>query len=258
MKVRRLQELTNEQQKKLEFIKGFLIMFFAFILVSIVYTKLFLPGIISEAKNEIIQSHKSEEISILTTKLSLNKGNKINLENTEFVKVPVEFAPNDLITNINEISDMVLKFDIPDNTFIIPSMLIKVNEEMTNDLRKQDYTHIRLNSNIAPKQYIDIRIKYIDGTDYLVASKKEVIEANVNLLVILINDKERYYINSATVDASLNSAELYTTIYVDPINQTPANVDYTVNPEIEKLINLNNNIIDESILKLKEENIKQE
>lgn len=60
------------------------------------------------------------------------------------------------------------------NTVVTSSMIAKSDEKTTNDLRIQEYNMLRLSSQIAAEDYIDIRFRMPSGEDYIVVSKKKV------------------------------------------------------------------------------------
>ena len=69
---------------------------------------------------------------------------------------------------------LIAKIDMKANTVVTSSMIAKSDEKTTNDLRIQEYNMLRLSSQIAAEDYIDIRFRMPSGEDYIVVSKKKV------------------------------------------------------------------------------------
>jgi len=130
-------------------------------------------------------------------------------------------------------------------------MLIKVDEEITDPIKNQDYDWIKVHAFLQPNDYVDIHLKEKDGTDTIVASKKKILNLNGTVFAINISEEERAYINNATVKASLMEGELYTSIYPDPENQKPASVTYKLDSEIEEKIKNDPNIVKKSAESMK-------
>ena len=53
-------------------------------------------------------------------------------------------------------------------------MITDSDSPLTNDLRVQEYNMIKISSQIASEDYIDIRLRMPSGLDYIVISKKKI------------------------------------------------------------------------------------
>lgn len=113
-------------------------------------------------------------------------------------------------------------------------------------LREVEYDFIDVSSNISIGDYVDIRIMYPDGTDYIVASKKQIIGLNDTKLVadIYCLEEEILLLDSAVVDAYLyEGTKIYVTKYILPGLQEPSVVNYSPSAVISELIGINPNIV---------------
>lgn len=137
--------------------------------------------------------------------------------------------------------------DIAANTPIMKVMLTE--EIIKDDLREQEFNMILLPSNIKKDQYIDLRIGFSNGEDYIVLSKKKVrdIDLNTNTIWLWMDEQDILTASSAIVDAYLHKAtKLYTVIYVEPSIQKPALPTYPVNQSVLAIMQENPNIVAEA------------
>jgi len=144
--------------------------------------------------------------------------------------------------------------DIEENNPIYKIMLTE--ESVTNDLREQEFNMIFLPSNIEKGDYIDVRIGFPNGEDYIVLSKKLVRDVNTSshTVWIWLNEEEILTMSSAIVDAYIHKGtKLYTVAYVEPTLQKEAITNYPVNTDVLTIINENPNIVVEASKKLSEE-----
>jgi len=142
------------------------------------------------------------------------------------------------------------KYSIRDLEPNIPIMCFSVAEEfLQSDIREQEFHFFQLPTYLDDSQYIDVRISFPNGEDYIVLTKKKVQKVNLetNTLWLWLSEKEILQISSATVDAYIQEGTtIYTTLYVEPSLQEAAIVTYPVNPSVLILIQNNPNIIEEA------------
>jgi hypothetical protein len=99
-------------------------------------------------------------------------------------------------------------FDISAGSQILKGSLTSVNYE--DDVREMEFKFIYSGINIAEGDVVDVRIKFPDGTDYIIISKKTVEGLGENGEVILnVTEEELLLMDAAAVDAFIYSAERY-------------------------------------------------
>ncbi len=149
-------------------------------------------------------------------------------------------------TGYADASDMgkILLVDIPAGTELTKVMLDRAEED--NGLREAEYDFIDITSNIEKYDYVDIRILYPDGTDFIVLSKKQIKGLNDTKLVCDIwnSEEELLMLDSACVDAYLyEGTKIYMTKYIMPQVQEESEVNYVPSVQTGELISENPNII---------------
>lgn len=250
--------LTKEQQIKKSFKKGIAIGTIAVACVAGAYQFIVIPNIIEDQKTTTItQIDRKNQIDVLVLDKDLSQGDIISDDVIKTITFDKNKIPEDILKGREDLKDKVARMNLKANTIITNSMLLKSEDILTTDLRKQDYDHILLNVNLEPGMFIDVRYKKKDGTDFIVAAKKKVIDRQDGTMIINITEKERQYINNATVSAALTEATMYTTIYVDAENQPAAKITYELNEAVKEMINKDPNIVKASQIEIKNRNKKQ-
>ncbi|WP_145950047.1 hypothetical protein [Paenibacillus sp. Y412MC10] len=92
--------------------------------------------------------------------------------------------------------------------------------------------------------FVDVRIKFPTGQDYILLSKKKVEDLSNNRVWYHMDEKEILSMSSGIVDAYLNDATIYALSYVDPYMQEKAVVTYPPNAKVLDLIDSDPNIVD--------------
>ncbi len=140
------------------------------------------------------------------------------------------------------------KISIPAGTIITNSMITTLSDALTNDKRIQEYSSIVLPSELKTGDYIDIRFELPTGQDYIVLSKKEVVNTNESTIWLNVSESEILLLNSAMVEAwTITGTKLYAIEYVDAGMQDAAKVTYKPSAEVTDLINNNPNITKEAM-----------
>ena len=118
-------------------------------------------------------------------------------------------------------------------------------EDFPDDLRMMEYTVINLPNRLEEGSFIDVRIMFPNGLDYIILSKKKVIDhwreegRQDSLIYLHMTEEEILRMSSAIVDASLvEGSSLYAVEYVAPdIEKTTKT--YPANLEVLELISIN-------------------
>lgn len=161
--------------------------------------------------------------------------------------------PGDAVVSPEEALGKVMRCDIAKNTVTTESLFF-TEGDYPDDLRLTEYTVMNLPQKLDVGSFIDVRIMFPNGMDYIVLSKKETIDlvksenGQTSFLWLHINEEEILRMSSAIVDASLvEGARLYAVIYVAPDIQKEAIMTYPANSEVLGLILTNPNIVDRAI-----------
>ena len=139
------------------------------------------------------------------------------------------------------------------------------NIEISDDIRLHNFSYVELNNMISNGDYVDVRINFDDGSDYIVLSKKRVEGISVydsvlgtdNELWINVSEEEILRMSSAVYDcATKENCRLYAVKYISEL-QKEAYVTYPVNQIVAALIQSDPNIIDRATQML-DDNIRDQ
>lgn len=122
--------------------------------------------------------------------------------------------------------------DIKPEEPVMTNMVTKL--EITQDMREYEISVADLMVDQQPNDYIDVRIMFPTGDDYLVLSKKQVknLVLNSSLFYTHMSEEEILRLASATIDAyTITGTKIYVTRYVEGNIQQAGTPDYLVKQE---------------------------
>ncbi len=180
-------------------------------------------------------------------------------EDLEILELPQNIASQALAPINQAVYGQRLNADVRAGTILHSSMLYQ-GQQLASDLRIFELNGLRGQKQIAVADVVDVRINFPSGLDYVVLSKKRLIDfwpiANQETIscVFHLDEKEILRLSSAVVDAYLHKGSyLYLTKYISSNNQQAAAVTYPVNTSVQKLIAIDPNIVDKAMDNLKAE-----
>lgn len=179
-----------------------------------------------------------------TTVCVLNKtikaGNQITQADIVTKNVSKDASPADATM---QIVGSVAKIDLSAGTIISSSMINANSEQVTADLREQEYNMIALPTKLEKGDFIDIRLQLPNGGDYIVVSKKKILNCDASTIWLNMNEEEIELMSSAIIEYYIMAgSKLYATTYTEPGIQTAAVGTYVPSSEVVKLITSNPDI----------------
>lgn len=192
---------------------------------------------LAEANNTITTNTKQVYVAAKAIKY----GEVISEENITSVEAIVSLDSSMFLSS-TEIGSTA-RVDIPEGSVLTTNMVTKT--ECDNTLRETEFDVLVLNSNLTNGDFVDVRIRYKNGEDYVVLSKKCVKNLSLRNAICYMDviEEEMQLISSAIVDAGVYGAILYTTTYLDPATQEASVVTYQPSTDVLRLINNNPNIL---------------
>ena len=152
---------------------------------------------------------------------------------------------------------LIAKVDMKMNTIITSSFIARSDEMDTDDVRIQEYNSLVLPVDLFTGDYIDVRLMFPNGQDYIVISKKMVTIPDVNgeyltdTIQVKMREDEILTMANAIVEAyKVDGAKLYATKYSDAGSQTASSPTYVVSDEVAKLIEADPNIVAKAMTEL--------
>lgn len=214
---------------------------------------------ILDIKNSAIEEYfKSHPTSLIYIAASEKKAGEV-LTDQDLIPAEIssDILPADAITDPSSVLGKVTRCNISKNTAITKSVLYE-EEDYPDDMRLVEYTTVNLPQKLEPMEFIDIRIMFPNGLDYIVLSKKQVkdlqrqsSENQKNTIWFHSGEEEILRMASAMIDASVvDGTILYAVPYVAPDIQSEAVKTYPSNPEVQSLILQNPNIVQKAVTEL--------
>lgn len=255
-----------QRQKRVSFLLGMLVML---IIAAIIIALLFMQ-LINLKKAQDAAKAAERTVYVVSTDVASGSGIQISAidgdtERTANVSqevadnkvVPENFATaSDFYTDESlsqARSDLVAKIDLKEGTILTKDMLTTSSEQVTNDLRKQEYNMLSLPTDLVSGDFVDVRIRFGNGQDYIIAAKKQVTIPKIagapaeGVININLSEDETIAMSSAIIETyQLKTAEMYVSRYTDPGMQVAAIPTYPVNAEALNLMDSNPNLLEEA------------
>lgn len=146
----------------------------------------------------------------------------------------------------------LFKIELKKGTVLTQEMLVESEDVTSHDTREQEYNMIILPTYLQPDDYVDIRLRLLSGEDYIVASKKKVVDTNETTIWMNLSEDEILTLSNAIVEAYImGGAELYATTYIEPGIQGTATVTYVPSMSVIQLIENDPNVVQKAKEELK-------
>lgn len=185
-------------------------------------------------------SNIGEMVTIYKVVRDVKSGNEILQEDLEPIDIPCITAEG-YITDINEIVGKYYVVNLKAGAKISDDVI--VDYEMASDLRLLDVVVDEMPFGLEAGDYIDLRIVFPDGEDFLVLDKNKVEDINGNTVKLLVRGSDFHSIESAYSDKALyTSTKLYLTQYLQSKVQESSKRYYPINLEALQAMTIDTNI----------------
>ncbi len=194
---------------------------------------------LSEVRNEMNENKKTVFIALS----DMRTGEILTKDKVE-EKTVYSSQPSENHISKNELGK-ALMIDIPKGTHIVKGMLAK--NLVSSVLREIEYDVIHISPNIVANDYVDVRIFYPNGENYIVMSKKSLkgLQPGTPLCYIWVDEEEILKMSAAIVDAaSYEGSKIFVTKYIEPSIQDASIITYVPNISVLTLIEHDPNIVE--------------
>ena len=230
-----------QRKSRNSFLLGMLLML---VIAAVVVGILFMQ-IMGMKKEEAKVNSSSKTVYMLTR--DIKSGEAITASDVKSTKVVTDMTTDHIATSSNMSDATIAKVDLPKGAILSTSMITTTDEKLTDDMRVQEYNMLILPTDLAKQDYVDIRIMFPNGQDYIVVTKKRVLQSSANTIFIKMSEDEILSISNAIVEAyRVEGSMLYATKYEDPGMQNAATPTYPVSRETLAVIEKDPNIVNEA------------
>lgn len=202
-------------------------------------------------------------VDVFTVVAEVKPGTQLTSDMLQSMRVPVSCTNDDFCLYMSDIvgaavttnedgekvpaSGYYAKTTIHVGTPITKSLLMA--EPLQNSTRELDINVTHWPVGLTVGDYVDIRMTYPEGEEFIVLSHKRVNEINNQTLKIMMNENEQAIWQSALfefyiygVSGSGKGVDLYASKYIEPGVQNPAVAFYSPSSNIMNVVRLNHNI----------------
>jgi hypothetical protein len=227
-----------------------------FIMAAVLILLLAAAGVFIKKKNDaniIAQRDKQiselqeelEAIGTLVTVYQLNMDVKSGTKMQDFqfstIDVPEFAVPANVVTSLEDIKNFYYKISLSTNTIVTSDMVMQ--QRLTDDERTLDVVLDEIPIGIEVGDYVDIRIAFPLGQDFIAMTHKEVVEINGSTIKLIVSQQDFYSYQSMQTDSALYaSTKAYGSTYVEGGVQAAAKQYYPVNLDVLKTMLLDPNI----------------
>ena len=235
----------NPMQKKARnsFLLGMLI---TFVICAVLVAALYMLTILPEKKKE---DTRGKEVTAYVLNRDIKSGEKVTVDmftpiSTYQSMVPQNYINSANVASLDENKALIAKIDMSKNTVVTTNSVVTEDQTVTNDIRTMEYNMFTLPINVDIGDFVDIRITFPNGQDYIIASKKEIKNIQGNTITFELPEQDILMLNSAIVESYIMTASnIYIAKYVEPGLQEKATNTYTPTAEVVKLIASDSNIV---------------
>ena len=235
----------NPMQKKARnsFLLGMLI---TFVICAVLVAAFYMLTILPEKKKE---DTRGKEVTAYVLNRDIKSGEKVTVDmftpiSTYQSMVPQNYINSANVANLDGNKALIAKIDMSKNTVVTTNSVVTEDQTVTNDIRTMEYNMFTLPINVDIGDFVDIRITFPNGQDYIIASKKEIKNIQGNTITFELPEQDILMLNSA-IDESyiMTASNIYIAKYVEPGLQEKATNTYTPTAEVVKLIASDSNIV---------------
>lgn len=196
-------------------------------------------------ENEVLQKEVDDYNANLTTVYQVvtdvKANNSIVSTDIEAVQTLAGSVPENVITDEDDLMNKMYKIDLDAFTYLTEDMI--ETEILTDDMRELDVVLDEVPIGIEEGDYVDIRIVFPEGQDFIVMTHKKIVSMSNNVLKLIVGEDDFYSYESAKTDKSYyNTTKLYAVRYVEAGLQSAAKDYYPVSLGVLKTRILDPNI----------------
>lgn len=182
-----------------------------------------------------------------TVQTSMDTSKIISSDDFEFTDTNGEIIAKYNDDGSEKQKQLIMKVSVPAGTMVTKEMLSEVDEQVTDDLRLQEFNMILLPSQLKNGDYIDVRYSLPGGEDYVVLAKKKVIATTQTGVWLKLSEEEVLTMENAIVEAyQITGSKLYALEYVEPGMQGALTPTYPVSQATLTIIQNTPNIVQEA------------
>lgn len=201
------------------------------------------------ALNQQVEDFQQNMTDVYSVSKNVKAGNAIDFDALTTVTVPSDSIPENAITDEEDLTDKLYKIDLKAGTYLTTDMVMQ--DKLTDNMRELDIVMDEIPLGLEEGDYVDVRISFPLGQDYIAMSHKRVLGITGNTVKLVVIEHDFYRYESMKTDlASYPSTKIYAAKYVEAGIQKKSKVYYPPNLDVIKQSILDPNMDTEDFLTL--------
>ena len=207
---------------------------------SAIVTRNNLNAQIEEYENELAE-YESRFVTVYQVATDVKANNSVMATDLRECEADISSVPENVITDPDELSSMMYKIDLSAGTYLTSDMVMP--ELLTDDMRELDVVLDEIPIGLQEGDYVDVRVSFPLGQDYIAMTHKKVLTISRNVLKLVVGEDDFYTYESLKTDRTYyKSTKMYAVKYVEAGLQASAQSYYPVSLDILKTRILDPNI----------------
>lgn len=155
---------------------------------------------------------------VVTFTRDVVQGETITPDMLQTTTIHINTVPSGAYTSTGAVVGQIAKYNIVRNSAAVASMVS--DKIISQDMRIQEINAVKLPTDLMVNDFIDIRLMYPSGVEYIVLAQKQVTKIVGNTIWMDMTEEDTLILNSAIVDSYLtDGTKLYAVRYTDPTTQ---------------------------------------
>lgn len=186
-----------------------------FVIITIIVSNNIVTGYKEGTNKTFLEKYTS---NVVTLTRDVVQGEKITDDMLKTTTIHVNTVPDGAYTYAGAVVGKIAKYNIVRNSTLVSSMVS--DKILSQDVRIQEINAITLPTDLVVNDFIDIRLMYPSGIEYIVLAQKQVNKIVGTTIWMDMSEEETLILNSAIVDSYLtDGTKLYAVRYSDPTTQ---------------------------------------
>ncbi len=186
-----------------------------FVIITIIVSNNIVTGYKEGTNKTFLEKYTSD---VVTFTRDVVQGETITEDMLQVTTIHKNTVPNGAYTSTGAVVGQVAKYNIVKNSAAVSSMVS--NKIISQDMRIQEINAVVLPTDLMVNDFIDIRLMYPSGVEYIVLAQKQVTNIVGTTIWMDMSEEDTLLLNSAIVDSYLtDGTKLYAVRYTDPTTQ---------------------------------------
>ncbi len=185
------------------------------VIVTIIVSSNIVKGYEEGTNENFLQNYTS---NVVTFTRDVVQGETITADMLTTTRIHNNTVPSGAYTSAGAVVGQVAKYNIVRNATAVSSMVS--DKVISQDMRIQEINAVVLPTDLMVNDFIDIRLMYPSGVEYIVLAQKQVTKISGTTIWMDMSEEDTLMLNSAIVDSYLtDGTKLYAVKYTDPTTQ---------------------------------------